>query len=124
MVRTWDTTTRPARATPRLVEESSTTPALLWDREEEELRLRTGTAGDWMAPGRLVTQATPGLRGEMVETDIKPGLEVAEDFQTRREAGAEVEREEVTGEDIVADLLGLDMDVEEVGTEDWEGEGE
>ena len=49
---------------------------------------------------------------------------MAEDFQTRREAGAEVEREEVTGEDIVADLLVLDTDVEEVGTEDWEGEGE
>ena len=86
--------------------------------------------------------ATPGLAvpGGTEERDIKVGLELAEVIPSRRGAGAaELEREEVTGEDLVldhemdcvmdhvtdhvTDLLSMAMDVGEVGTEDTEGEG-
>ena len=57
----------------------------------------------------MAAPATPGLAvrpGMLVEMDIKLGPGLAEDFPTRRETGgAEVEREEVTGEDLVVDLL-------------------
>ena len=66
----------------------------------------------------MAAPATPGLvvavrPGMLVETDIKLGPRLAEDFPTRREVGeAEVEREEVTGEDLVMDLV---MDLLVVG---------
>ena len=116
-VRTWDTTTRLARAipTPRLAGDSDSptastpAPVLVRAQEEDGLRLRTGTVADWRVLGSLAAPATPGLAvrpGMLVEMDIKLGPGLAEDFPTRRETGgAEVEREEVTGEDLVVDLL-------------------
>ena len=115
--RTWDTTTRLAQAipSPRLAGDSDSptastpAPVLVRAQEEDGLRLRTGTVADWRVLGSLAAPATPGLavRPEMlVEMAIKLGPGLAEDFPTRRETGgAEVEREEVTGEDLVVDLL-------------------